>query len=80
MQCIAVPNDAKGIASQAVAHRLGEGDGSGGGNGCVHRIAAFLQHAQACLGRQRVGGRDHIAGEHRQAGGGVGVVVIKLHG
>jgi hypothetical protein len=80
MQLLSVPQDGKGVAAQAVADRLGDGDGGCGRNGRIDCIAALPEHAQARLCRQRVRGGHHIAGKHRQAGGGIGIEEIELHG
>ena len=80
VQLLAVPQNAKRIRTQAVAHRLGNRQGGCGGDGGVHRIAALPVHAQARLRGQRVRGADDVARKDRQTGGVVGVGVIKLHG
>ncbi|RYF36780.1 MAG: hypothetical protein EOO21_01095, partial [Comamonadaceae bacterium] len=45
-----------------------------------HPLAALPQDAQAGLGGQRVRGRHDVAREDRDAGGGVRVVEIEVHG
>ena len=80
VQLLAVPQDAEGVAAQAVADGLADGHGGGAGHGGIDRVATLLQHAQPRLRRQRVRGGDHVAREHGVAGGGVGVVVAEGHG
>ena len=73
VQLLAVPQDGEGIAADAAAGGLHHRQRHRGGHGGVHRIAAGQQHAQAGLRRQRVRGADHVAPQHRRAGGGVGL-------
>ena len=79
MQFLAVPQDGKVVASQAVGDRLDDGHRCSSGNRSVHRIATFVQHAQTGLRREWLGGSHHIARHHRAANGGVGVVPVELH-
>ena len=80
MQLLAVPQDAEGVAAQAIADRFADRHGRRRRHGGIDRVAALLQHAKARLRRQRVRGGDHVAGEHRQSGGAIGVVVTQAHG
>ena len=79
VQALAVPQDAEGIAAEAVADRLAHRHGGGRGHGGIDRIAALLQHAQPGLRRQRVRSGDQIAAEHRQARRGVARSVVEIH-
>ena len=80
VQLLAVPQNAKRIRTQAVAHRLGNRQGSGSGDGRVDGITALPVHAQARLRGQRVRGADDVARKDRQARRAVGVGKVKLHG
>ena len=80
VQLLPVPEDAERVRAQAVAHRLGDGQRCGGGDGRVHRVAALQQHAQPGLRGQGVRGADDVAREQRQAGAGVAVGVWEGHG
>ena len=79
MQLFAVPQDGERVRAQTAAHGLGQGDHSGSGNGSVDRVAALEHHAQASLRGQGVRGGHHIACKQRQAGAGVGELVIEVH-
>ena len=70
VQLLTIPEDAERIRAQAVAHRLGDRQCRGGGDGRVHRVAALQQHAQAGLRCQRVRGAHDIARKQRQPGAG----------
>jgi hypothetical protein len=45
-----MPNKRKGIAPDSVAGWLNDGQGNGGGKGCVNGIAPLCQHSQTGLG------------------------------
>jgi hypothetical protein len=51
-------------------------EGHGGGDGGACGIAAAHQHRHASQRRERMGGRDHVAAEHRRARRGVSRIVI----
>jgi hypothetical protein len=60
-----IPYDREGVRSEAVARRLQDGEGDGGSQRRVNRIAALMQHSQASLGRERLRCSHHIVGQHR---------------
>ncbi len=67
MQLPAIPQNAKRVAAQAVAHRLQDGHRSGGGDRGIDGVPAGLHHSQPGLRCLWVRGGDHIAGKHRGA-------------
>ena len=77
MQLLAVPDDGETVAAQAAGNRLDQHDGGRGGDGRVHGVAALEQHAQSGLRRQRVRGGHHVAGEQRNADGGIGIAPVE---
>ena len=79
MQFFAIPQNAKGVRTQAIAHWLANRDRRCRCHGCIHCIAAFEHHAQARLRSERVRSAHHVAGEEGDAGGGVGVGKIEVH-
>ena len=80
VQLLAVPEDAEGIGAETVAGRLDHRQGDRGGERRIERITALAQHREAGLGRQRMRGRDEVAGEDGRAPGRVGRVDRELHG
>ncbi|KAG0919486.1 hypothetical protein G6F31_021099 [Rhizopus arrhizus] len=79
MQLRTVPNDSEAVRAQAVADGFGQRQRGRRGDGRIHGIAAAGQDPQACLGGQWLRGGDHVAGEHRNPGGGVGVFPVEIH-
>ena len=79
MQRFAVPEDGERVRAQTIADRLGQGDDGGSGNGRIDRVAALEHHAQACLCSQGVRSGHDVARKQRQAGAGVGELVVKVH-
>ena len=65
VQLLAVPDDGEGIAADAVAGRLDDGQGDRGRKGRIDRIAAARQHLQTRLGGERLRGGHHIPGKNR---------------
>src|SRR6185295_876037 len=67
VQLLAIPQNAERIAANTVAGRLDNRQRDRRRKYRVNGVAAFEHHAQPGLRRERLGGRDHIAREHRHA-------------
>ena len=62
-----VPDDGKGVAADAVAGRLNNGQRHGGGNGRIDGVATQLQHFHSRLRRQRLRSGNGVVAHHRRA-------------
>ena len=76
MQFFAVPDNGKGITAYPATRGFDHSQCDGGRQGGIDGIATGLQHAQARLRGQGVGGADHVLAKYRRAGGRVGVVPV----
>ena len=68
MQLVAIPHNAKRVASQAIADRLQNGHGRRGGHRGINRVTAALQHFEPRLCRLRMGRGNNVARKDRGSG------------
>ena len=76
MQLLAVPDDGETVAAQAAGNRLDQHDGGAAAMAASTALPPLSSMRNpAC--RQRVRGGHHVAGEQRNADGGIGIAPVE---
>jgi hypothetical protein len=71
-EALRVPHHGKEIATETTRRRLHECERRVDGDRCVDCAAALLEHIDADLHRERMGGGDHAVARHGHRAGGEG--------